>query len=212
MLSPWSLFQAKCQESNYGRPEGLEMENSQLPASQGCCTGLGPGFKKDGMGCARKGRNRGCFRCQGGTWPQLCRQRAEERIHVLRRRPGSSGERAGGARQVVPVGASCGVESAMQRVGREERGSIWGPDQRMTAVSGWHLSPGWRAHGRGVWRGGVVLCLPRLQGLSSLITLRSWRGPDCTTASGETSLTFPHRGSESGARAASRPPWGGGRD
>lgn len=45
MLSSLSLFQAKCQESNYGRARGLEAGKSQphLGAAR-----LGPGFQKAG--------------------------------------------------------------------------------------------------------------------------------------------------------------------
>ena len=71
-----SVFQAKCQESSYRSPRGLEAGHSQ-PHRVGC-TCLGPGFQKAGEEWTRKGRSDGCLQCQGVMWPQLCRQRAEE--------------------------------------------------------------------------------------------------------------------------------------
>ena len=59
MLSSLSLFQAKCQESNYGRAKGLEAGKSQphLGAARGWAQA-----SRRWWGCTGKGRSRGYLR------------------------------------------------------------------------------------------------------------------------------------------------------
>ena len=99
--SPLSLFQAKCQESSYGSPKGLEAGHSHWVG----CTCLGPGFQKAGEGWTQKGRSHGCLQCQGVMWPQLCRQRAEEHTRDLRSWPEEQRGAARRSQLVIPEGS-----------------------------------------------------------------------------------------------------------